>query len=266
MVDQTADPEWFVRFLDTTRAKKRKKANAHPEQYFAYLDLKPGHHVLELGCGTGEFLSPMAKLVGETGRLVGLDKSELMIEEARKRATDPMIEFVIGDVHRLDFADKSFDRCFTTTLFQHLANPQAALKELVRVTRPGGKIAVTEQDWDTLIINSENKEITRKILNSFCDGIPNGRIGRELTGLFNDAGLGNVDVTTATFTSTDIHWTEQTLGLAAMVSKAEQSNVITNDEGTRWLAELDNLARHSKFFAAFTAFCVVGSKPGPSYY
>ena len=56
-VDETSDPQWFVHFLDVTRAKKRRKATTNPQQYFAYLDIQPGHNVLELGCGTWRFFS-----------------------------------------------------------------------------------------------------------------------------------------------------------------------------------------------------------------
>lgn len=265
-VDETSDPQWFVHFLDITRAKKRRKATANPQQYFAYLDVQPGHNVLELGCGTGDFLEPLARLVGENGRVAGLDKSEVMISEARTRVQHPSVEFYVGDAQELEFADKSFDRCFATTLFQHLSNPRQALLELVRVTRPGGKIAITEQDWETLIIDADNKDVTRKILDSFCDGIPNGWIGRQLVGLFNEVGLPEPTVTTATFTSTELEWTEQTLGLKAMVQRAQNVGAVSVAEGTAWLVDLERRARQSKFFTAFTAFCVVASKPYPSYY
>lgn len=263
-VDETSDPEWFIQFLDVTRAKKRRKALANPEQYFAYLDVHDGHSVLELGCGTGDFAEPMRRLVGAKGRVVGMDKSQVMIAEARRR--HPAIEFCAGDAHELEFSDKSFDRCFATTVFQHLSNPKKALLELIRVTRPGGKIAITEQDWDTLVIDADDKDLTRRIVNSFCDGIPNGWIGRQLPGLFNEAGLVDNTITTATFTSTELAWTEQTLGLQAMVNRAQDVGAITHEEGNAWLAGIHGRAQHGKFFAAFTAFCVSGSRPYPSYY
>lgn len=265
-VDQTSDPQWFVRFLDATRLKKRRKAAADPEQYFAHLDIQPGQHVLELGCGTGDFLEPLARLVGENGRVVGLDKSEVMINEARSRAVHPITEFFVGDAQALEFANKSFDRCFATTLLQHLSDPKQALLELVRVTKPGGKISVTEQDWETLVVSADDKAVTRRILDCFCDNIPNGWIGRQLVGLFKEVGLADITVTAATFTSTDMEWTEQTLGLKAMIRRAEDVGAVSSDEGRAWLAELETRARQSKFFAAFTAFCVVGTKPNPSYY
>jgi ubiquinone/menaquinone biosynthesis C-methylase UbiE len=264
IVDETSDPAWFIHFLDATREKKRRKATANPEQYFAYLDLHPGHQVLELGCGTGDFVEPLARLVGESGHVVGMDKSQVMITEARKR--HPSIEFHVGDAHELQFANNSFDRCFATTVFQHLGDPTRALLELVRVTKPGGKIAITEQDWETLIVDADNKAVTRRILDSFCDGIPNGWIGRQLVGLFHDAGLVDTSITTATFTSTDLTWTEQTLGLKAMVRRAQEVDAVSEAEGSAWLAAIELKAQQSQFFAAFTAFCVIGSKPYPSYY
>jgi ubiquinone/menaquinone biosynthesis C-methylase UbiE len=266
-VDQTSDPDWFVRFLDATRAKKLKKAEADPHTYFAYLDVREGHHVLELGCGTGDFLGPLARLVGASGRIVGLDNSETMIREARRRVEGSglPIEFCVGDAHDLDFAPNTFNRCYANTLFQHLSDPRKALSEVIRVTQLGGRIAITDQDWETQIIAADDHIVTRKIMNFFCDSIPNGWMGRYLPGLFREFGLHNIVIAPATFTSTDFSWTEQTLGLRTMVERAQKAGAVSMDEGEAWLSDLETRSRQGRFFASFTAFRVQGDKPYPVY-
>ena len=72
-----------------------------------------------------------------------------MIAEAKRRAADTKlpIRYEVGDAHKLQFPDNTFDRCFAFSVFMHLHDPCAALNELVRVTRPGGLIAIIEVDF-----------------------------------------------------------------------------------------------------------------------
>ncbi len=69
-VDQTADPAFFVRFLDATRADARTIAQANPRAFFAKLGIQEGEQILDVGCGTGDLLRAAAQLVGATGRIV----------------------------------------------------------------------------------------------------------------------------------------------------------------------------------------------------
>jgi SAM-dependent methyltransferase len=266
-VDGTADPHWFIEYLDAIRADKIKCAEAEPAQFFDYLDVRAGQHVLEVGCGTGDLLPLLARLVGREGRVVGVDKSEVMIAEARRRASgsDWPIECMVGDANRLDCATGSFDRCFTSAVLQHLPDPAGALAEMVRVVRPGGRVAVTEHDWETQIIAADEHTSMRRLLNFFCDEIRHGQIGRQLPGLFHALGLRDVVVTPITFTSLDYTRTARSLKLPTLIARAEQAGAITRAEGAALLAELERRGATGKFFRAVTAFRVHGHKPYPSF-
>ena len=63
-------------------------------------------------------------------------------------------------------------------------HPDAVVRELVRVTRPGGALVVLDFDWDTLVIDHPDRELTRQIGRSTSDGIQHGQIGRQLPRLF----------------------------------------------------------------------------------
>ena len=98
---------------------------AYKLKTFALLDVHEGDTILEVGCGTGEDAQTLARLVGDNGRVVGVDSSTSVIGKARARAAglDLPVEFVVGDAERLEFADGTFDCCRADRVFQHLSDP-----------------------------------------------------------------------------------------------------------------------------------------------
>lgn len=130
----------------------------------------------------------MVDLVGPAGRLVGLDASQVMIAEAQRRAQErhAPITFEVADVQALPFPDGTFDVYRADVQLEHLPDPMRALTEMARVTRPGGRIAVFDIDWGTLIIDHADKETTRTIILSYSDSVRNRWIGRQLPRLFKE--------------------------------------------------------------------------------
>ena len=108
-VDRTADPQQYVNYLD--QASGGKSTKLFKQHTFALMGAREGSHLLDVGCGTGEDVRAMAQLVGPGGRVVGVDSSQTMIAEARKRSDgSPVpVEFYAGNIYQLDFADNTFD-------------------------------------------------------------------------------------------------------------------------------------------------------------
>jgi ubiquinone/menaquinone biosynthesis C-methylase UbiE len=116
----------------------------------AYLlgDLEPGFSVLDVGCGPGTITIDFARRVSP-GVVVGIDASESPLDGARKEAEAQGVDnvrFGVADVRRLPFADGTYDVVHAHQLLQHLAEPVAALREMARVCKPGGIVAVREVD------------------------------------------------------------------------------------------------------------------------
>ncbi|MEU5422373.1 class I SAM-dependent methyltransferase [Streptomyces sp. NPDC001407] len=117
----------------------------------AYLlpELTPRQEILDIGCGPGTITADLAALVPE-GRVVGLDTAEEILDPARATAGERGLDnahFTVGDVHALDFPDDSFDVVHAHQVLQHLGDPVGALREMRRVCRPGGVIAVRDADY-----------------------------------------------------------------------------------------------------------------------
>lgn len=120
----------------------------------AYLlpHLRPGMSVLDVGCGPGTITVDLARAVGG-GPVVAVDSVESVVEQARGYAAGSAtanVRFAVGDVYALDFDDGSFDVVHAHQVLQHLGDPVAALREMRRVCRPGGLVAVRDADYSAM--------------------------------------------------------------------------------------------------------------------
>ena len=109
--------------------------------------LKEGGHGLDVCCGTGELAFKMAKLVGKTGNISGLDFSENMLAVAKEKLTvsdAKNINFVQGDALELPFEDNSFDAATNGFALRNVTDIPKAIKEMARVVKPGGKVVCLE--------------------------------------------------------------------------------------------------------------------------
>lgn len=124
---------WEERFPDDGPQYARAVSEVNPA---------PGVMALDLGCGTGRALRPLRAFIGPTGRVFGLDATAEMLVEARSLGRARVAELTLGDASRLPFPTACADVIFAGGLLPHLADVIAALIEIARVTRPGGKLAV----------------------------------------------------------------------------------------------------------------------------
>lgn len=113
----------------------------------AYLvpHLRPGMRVLDVGCGPGSITADLATAAGPDGEVLGVDLSADVVAAAA--AGTPSARFAVGDVMHLDLPDASFDVVHAHQVLQHLRDPVAALREMARVARPGGLLAVRDADY-----------------------------------------------------------------------------------------------------------------------
>lgn len=194
-VDFVSNPNYlfdfldYVNQLDTVKSCQQKMRNL--------LQLETGDHILlDVGCGLGHETQQIAQILRHGSRVIGLDYSEEIIKEAKKRTEELnlFIEFYQGDVHSLPFTDNYFDGCRAERVFMYLNNPQQALNEMIRVVRPGGKIVIYDFYHDACVINSDNQALNRKLVQFSSDNFPHGSIGVKLPGLFEDLGLIDINV------------------------------------------------------------------------
>lgn len=105
--------------------------------------------ILDVGCGPGTITLDLARLAS-SGSVIGLDRSEAVVDEARAAAAQAgptNLEFTVGDVYALDYPADTFDVVHAHQVLQHLSDPVAALRELGRVCKPDGLVAVRDSDY-----------------------------------------------------------------------------------------------------------------------
>jgi ubiquinone/menaquinone biosynthesis C-methylase UbiE len=262
-IDEMSDPGQWVRFMDRINQEDLGESFLDDKLTIEWLDIKEGNQVLEVGCGTGGMARGLALLAGVSGHVVGIDLSETMLAEARRRSVSvPTVEFLNVDVHRLPFADNSFDRCYSRLVFEVVDDPRQALSEMVRVLRPGGIIVIPAPDYGSLAIDSSDRALTRTILNYICDVESNGWIGRQLPYMFVSAGLTDLLIDVQARVSNDFqyffeHW------LGAAIGRAVQAGVVTEAQARGWITEQHEHYLKNVFFEVNTAFTVRGVKPEP---
>jgi SAM-dependent methyltransferase len=125
---------WDTKFGDDLPAYAAAVAEAAPPV---------GGTALDLGCGTGRVLPALRAAVGPSGRVIGLDVTPQMLDAVRSSGRDrDATALLLGDAQRLPFADGSIDATFAAGLLNHLDDLSAGLRELARVTKPGGQLIV----------------------------------------------------------------------------------------------------------------------------
>jgi ubiquinone/menaquinone biosynthesis C-methylase UbiE len=257
-IDQTADPDFFIRFLDSTSAEA--SFQAYKRRMLELLDLREGHQALDAGCGTGDDARTMALAVGPGGRIVGIDNSQAMIAVAQQRAagTGFPVEFRVEDVLHLPFAAESFDACRADRSLMHVPDPRLALAEMMRVTRRGGRIVVYEVDFETVVIDADNRVMARKVVNTWCDSFRNGWLGRHIPALLAELGL--QDITVAPYTLMLTPALAPLMLGTTTVDRAVAQGLLTPAESRAWLEQLDALQRSGRFFSSLTGFLAAGRR------
>jgi SAM-dependent methyltransferase len=185
-IDSESDPAFAENIL-----LERMAGHYYPAVLDWFFDLLPrdAATVLEVGCGTGQVLN---RLVGRLGadrveRAVGIDRSVYLAERAAERFGQ--FEIFAADGARVPLPDEQFDLATTATVLVHAADPGGILREMHRLTRRGGTVAVLDQDFGSAVIYPGDRGVTRRILDAATDFWQDGWIGRKLPSMLHDAGF-----------------------------------------------------------------------------
>ncbi|MEU5894900.1 MULTISPECIES: class I SAM-dependent methyltransferase [Streptomyces] len=143
--------DWDTRFPDDGPAYRAA---------VAALALRPGSAVLDAGCGTGRALPALRDAVGTSGVVLGADLTPAMLEAATRAGRDVPGQLLLADVTRLPVRTQSLDAVFGAGLIAHLPDPAANLRELRRVVRPGGLLALFHPIGRAALAARQGRQLT----------------------------------------------------------------------------------------------------------
>jgi ubiquinone/menaquinone biosynthesis C-methylase UbiE len=196
---------------------------------------------------------------------VGIDYDAAMITEATRRAdvagVSGWVTHQQGDATALPCASASFDACRSERLFQHLPQPEHALSEMVRVTKPGGWVVVFDADWGTLSVDAPDVAIERllaRVHGDYC--VHNGYAGRQLYRLFHQQDVEEISVELLPVYITDYALAQTVLLFEQREREALARGLLTEEELGRWRTSLDTAAAQGTFFAQGCAVMVAARR------
>src|SRR6476469_6906094 len=164
------------------------------DRLLSALQLRSGSRGLDLGCGMGETTRQLARTLDKPNEIVGLELNPDLVETAKKLSSvEDDVSFEQGDVSVLEFADNSFDFVFTRYLLMHLAEPEAVLKEMLRVCKSGGTVAVQEPDFSFQRCYPDSWAYER-LPDLFRRLFPDPFLGSKLWSLFQKLGYSSSNV------------------------------------------------------------------------
>lgn len=214
---------------------------------------RAGEAVLDAGCGTGLLAEPLAREVGEGGRLLGLDPSPEVLAQARGRCVElPQAHFVRGRVEHLPAPDATFEAAACTQVLLYVTDIPRALGELHRVLVPGGRLVIVETDWAGAVLHADDDALTRAILAGWDRAVASPNLPRRLRPILGAAGFAAVRVEALPILRTSISANDFVGETVEWLARtAPERAHITREQAEHWRAGLWRLHAEGAFF-----FCV----------
>lgn len=262
----------YLLLSDAEKARLQLQARVwapEAEALFDAINVAKGWACLDVGCGAMGVLGPLRRRVGANGRVAGIEMDPDLLSAARQYVEDEQlsnIELFQGDANENNFSPESFDLVHERFVLPHVPQPEALLKEMMVLTKPGGYVVLQEPDhssWNFWPPCSAWQPLL-KILESALALRGDINIGRRTFQMATEAGLENVTIRAAVIALQHSH---PYMKMPLVAAAAMRPHILS--AGLAAEAELDELlqaveahtAVASTIMITFTVTQVWGQKP-----
>ena len=261
-LNEVADLSPILTILDTLPEGFRTAR----QTLFGHLGLRTTSTVLEAGCGPGTALADLLPWIGSGGHVVGIDPTSALVAEAQERARSAGVSqatYLVGDIRQIDRPDNVFDAAFCDKILVHVGPVSQAIGEMVRVTRPGGRVGAVEWFSQGMMIAADYG-LTRQVLDGSAPaGALNPMAPIQLESLFADASLHDIEAGSVVAESRQYLPSLQVM-LKRRVQQAVDWAALSPEAGSAWLDELASRAARGTFYWAALVRWAAGAKAGAS--
>jgi arsenite methyltransferase len=223
---------------------------------------EPGERILDVGCGPGFYVSELLDKVGSTGMVVGIDISADMLAMATRRCEGhDNVAFHQASATSLPVDGSSFDAAISVQVLEFVEDVDAALGELNRALRPGGRLVLWDVDWSTVSWHSELPDRMSHLLRVWDGHLSHPSLPRTLAARLRSAGFEGIGVDAHAFTATE--YTQESYAVSILPAIARYvtgREGITEEEARSWASEQHALGQLGKFFFTCVQFSFTATR------
>jgi ubiquinone/menaquinone biosynthesis C-methylase UbiE len=228
------------------------------------LAARPGERIVDVGCGPGFYVAELLDAVGPEGHVLGVDTSADMLAVAARRnegrANAALRE---GDATALPAGDGEFDAAVSVQVLEYVPDVDAALAELHRVLRPGGRVVLWDVDWATLSMRAADPARTERVLRAWDEHLADPVLPRTLAPRLRAAGFTDVAAEGHAFTTAEFTPQAYSAALVPIVHRyVTEQDLLPADEVAAWVAEQAALGERGEYYASVTQVCFTATRPG----
>ena len=237
-------------------------ARARRVRILEALALKPGDHVLDVGSGPGHKAFEMASVVGDTGRIDGVDPAESALELARRRCAElGNVSFQLGKASQLPFDDATFDAVMSSQVFEYLDDVAGGLAEMFRVLKAGGRVVIHDTEWDATLWYSSDPERMARIMKSWDGHLADPHLPQTLSRRLAEAGFKHVHAEAVVQLETSYDPSSVSAIIMKFVVGYVVSQGVSQSEADAWADELRALGSSGDYFFSSNEYIFTAEKP-----
>ena len=229
---------------------------------FDALRVAAGDVVIDIGCGNGLLTQELARAVGPSGRVIGVDPSADMRAPALDRCAGyPAVDIKDGLADDLPLGDGEADKAVAVQVLEYLPDIPAAMREAYRVLRPGGRFVAVDTGFGTLDWFTEDEARMRRVQHAWDHHYTEARVAALWSRLCADAGFSAVEVEPFTFCDTSLKPDGLAFMLLHLMSRyASDNGHVPPEEAQAWFDEQTRLANEGRFFFSLTYYAMSAVK------